>query len=378
MYKPLSVLTLAGVALSIAAMCSGVRAEDMELQDNAPDHYTVVKGDTLWDISGKFLKNPWLWSQIWQLNKDSIKDPHWIYPGDTVILDRSSGQPRLQLQPGEQHGLPVVKLSPYAREEVIESGAIPTIPISAIHAFLAKPRVIEAGEMDHAPYILGSDADRVVFGKNDDVFATGGPAKVTSWNILRPGKALKDPETGNVLGYEVEYIGDARTLVPGAPQELRITQASQEVQVNDKLAPADDTTTFEYVPRAPEKQVTGRIISAYGSVSDTGRMQTVVINRGTGAGLAPGDVLAVYRTGKTIKLNKKEQESTAWVKKSADGKARKDGEAWMYGDDGQDRVKLPDARTGLIMVYRVFDKVAYALVVQSDEPIRLLDTVKNP
>ncbi len=404
MRKLLSALTLAGVTLSALMLASSAWADTLEIQENAPDKYVVIKGDTLWDISGKFLKKPWRWPEIWGLNKATIKDPHWIYPGDVVVLDRSGAEPKLTLVPGNEHGLTTVKLSPYVREEKIESGAIPTIPISAIHAFLAQPRVVSKGALDNAPFILGSNEERVVYGKGDNVFATGGPADVKRWNILRPGKALKDPETGELLGYEVEYLGDARTLSAGAPQKIHITRSAQEILTKDKLVAAADTSTFEYMPRAPEKEVAGRIISAYGGVSDTGRYQTVVLNRGTNHGLEPGHVLAIYHTGNTVKLSRDEQDKTTWL--NTRSSAVPDGGAWLYTDlrclkdngkvtydqsadlkaitrtgcSGQDesKIKLPDARSGLLMVYRVFDKVSYALVMQSDGPVYLLDTVKNP
>ena len=400
MRKLLSALTLSVFALSAPAW-----ADTLALQENAPDKYVVVKGDTLWDISGKFLTQPWRWPEIWQLNKDSIKNPHWIYPGDTVVLDRSGAEPRLRLLKGDGHGLASVRLSPGVREEKIESGAIQTIPISAIHAFLSQPRVVSAGAMDDAPFILGSNDERVIFARGDSAYATGGPAGATRWNILRPGKALKDPESGEVLGYEVEYIGDAKTVAPGAPQKILITRTAQEALAKDKLLPAVDSDTFEYVPRAPESDINGRIISAYGGVSDTGRYQTVVLNRGSSHGLAPGHVLAIYRTGNTVALSAAEREKMTWL--AARNSSVPDGGAWLYSDvrclkdadskltydptadlkavtrvgcleHDENKIKLPDARTGLVMVYRVFDKVAYALVMQSDGPVFLLDSVKNP
>lgn len=395
---------LLSLAISACVLTQPLSADELKLREDAPDKYVVVKGDTLWDISGKFLKSPWRWPEIWGLNKEAIKDPHWIYPGDLIVLDQSSGQPRLSLVKGDQHGMTTVKLSPYSREQLIGDGPIQTIPISAIHSFLSQPRVVSAGAMDTAPFILGTNEDRVILGRGDDAFATGGPAGVSRWNILRPGKVLKDPETGEVLGHEVEYVGDARTLSDGAPQKIRITSAAQEVLTKDKLLPAADTTAFEYIPRAPETQVTGRIISAYGGVSDTGRYQTVVLNRGSNHGLAPGHVLAIHHTGNTVKLSKDELDKMKWLS----GKQGNvpDGGAWLYTDvrclkdkskitydqtadlkaltrvgcfeQDDSKVKLPDARAGLAMVYRVFDKVSYALVMQSDGPVYLLDTVKNP
>jgi hypothetical protein len=380
-------------------------ADSLELQDNAPDKYVVVKGDTLWDISGRFLKDPWRWPQIWNMNREEIKNPHWIYPGDMVVLDRSGKEPRLSLVKGGDNGMRTIKLSPGVRATDIGDEAIPAIPIRVIHPFLSQPRVVPKGALDDAPFILGTNAERVILGSGDEAFATGGKAGVTRWNVLRPGKALKDPETGEVLGYEVEYLGDARTLVEGAPQKIRITQSAQEILPKDKLVEASDSTTFEYLPRAPENQISGRIISAYGGLSDSGRYQTVVINRGSNDGLEPGHVLSVFREGKAVDLTRDEKDRMTWVNEKTSGVP--DGGAWLYSDvrclkeDGKatydqvvdvnnsfrktclgnssDRaVKLPNARSGLVMVYRVYDRVSYALIMQSDGPVYLLDSVKTP
>ncbi len=297
-------------------------ADTLKLQDNAPDKYVVVKGDTLWDISGKFLKDPWRWPQIWNLNREEIKNPHWIYPGDLIVLDRSGKEPRLSLVKGEKNGMQTVKLSPGVRTTDIGGEAIPSIPIRVIHPFLSQPRVVPQGALDDAPFILGSNAERVVLGAGDDAFATGGKPGVTRWNVLRPGKKLSDPVTGETLGYEVEYLGDARTLVEGAPQKIRITQSAQEILPKDKLVEASDSTTFEYIPHAPEGKINGRIISAYGGLSDSGRYQTVVINRGSRDGLEPGHVLAVFREGQAVTLTRDEKDRMAWVNEKIRGGSR--------------------------------------------------------
>ena len=380
-------------------------ADTLKLQDNAPDTYVVVKGDTLWDISGRFLKDPWRWPQIWNLNRDQIKNPHRIYPGDLIVLDRSGKEPRLSLVKGDQGGMQAVKLSPGVRATDIGDEAIPAIPIRVIHPFLSQPRVVPLGALDDAPYILGSNAERVVLGTGDDAFATGGKPGVANWSVLRPGKTLKDPETGEVLGYEVEYLGDARTLVEGAPQKIRITRSAQEILPKDKLVEASDSSTFEYLPHAPEGQVSGRIISAYGGLSDSGRYQTVVINRGSRDGLEPGHVLAVFREGQAVTLTRDEKDRMTWVNEKTTGVP--DGAAWLYNDvrclkenskvtydqsadvrntfrntclttSSENAIKLPDARSGLVMVYRVFDRVSYALIMDSDGPVYLLDRVKTP
>ncbi|MEQ1591193.1 MAG: LysM peptidoglycan-binding domain-containing protein [Thiobacillaceae bacterium] len=380
------------------------KADEVKLQDNAPEKYVVVKGDTLWDISGRFLKDPWRWPEVWNLNREEIKNPHWIYPGDMVVLDKSGSVPRLRLVKGSNNGMTTVKLSPGVRASEISDDAIQTIPARVIYPFLSQPRVVAEDELGNAPFILGTNEERVVLGSGDDAFATGGKEGVTRWNVLRPGKTLKDPETGEVLGHEVEYLGDARTVSPGAPQKIRITRSVQEILPKDKLVEADASMTFEYVPRAPETQVNGRIISAYGGISDSGRYQTVVINRGKRDGLEPGHVLAVYREGRAVELSKDEKEKMTWVA----GKQGTSGEgAWLNSDvrclksnskvtydqstdvrntfsntclglDSETTVKLPDARSGLVMVYRVYDRVSYALIMQSERPVYLLDKVQNP
>jgi hypothetical protein len=272
-----------------------------------------------------------------------------------------------------------------------------------IQPFLSQPRVVPLGALDDAPFILGNNVERVILGAGDPTFATGGKPGVTRWNVLRPGKALRDPVTSEVLGYEVEYLGDARTLVEGAPQTIRITKSVQEIFPKDKLVEADESATFEYVPHAPESKINGRIISAYGGLSDSGVYQTVVINRGSVDGLEPGHVLAVFREGLAVMLSKDENERMAWVK---DKSAGVDG-AWLYSDvrclkensmvsydrtadvyksfrntclntASDNAVKLPDFRSGLVMVYRVYDRVSYALIMQSEGPVYLLDAVRNP
>jgi hypothetical protein len=393
------------LVISLALLlATPVLADTLKLQDNAPDKYVVVKGDTLWDISGKFLKDPWRWPQIWNMNREEIKNPHWIYPGDLVVLDRSGKEPRLSLVKSDKGDMRTVKVSPGERITELDSAAIPPIPSRAIFAFLSQPRVAPFDALDGAPFILGTNSERVVLGTGDEVFATGGKPGVTRWNVLRPGKELKDPATGEVLGYEVEYLGDARTLVEGAPQKIRITQAAQEILPKDKLVKADEGTAFEYIPHAPDSKINGRIISAYGGMSDSGQYQTVVIDRGSRDGLEQGHVLAVYREGAAVALSSVESSNMTWVKEAG---GAPDGGAWLYSDvrclkeDGKvtydqvaevnssfrktclssssdGDVKLPDAQSGLVMVYRVYERVSYALIMQSSGPVYLLDRVQTP
>jgi hypothetical protein len=407
-------------------------ADTIKLQDNAPEAHIVVKGDTLWDISARFLKDPWRWPQLWNLNREDIKNPHLIYPGDLIVLDRSGASPRLSLVKGDNNGLPTVKLSPGVRATDIASEAIPPIPISAIHAFLNQPLLVTQEQLDNSLEIIGTNEERVIMTEGDSVYATSDESGITRWQAYRKGQPLTNPDDGKLLGYEAEYLGDAETVVPGNPQKLRITRVSQEIMARDKIFPAREHTEYEFVPHAPAKPISGKVISAYGSTgsANTGRFQTVVINRGAADGLEPGHVLAVYRAGKVVKMNKAGRQRWVYMDYGCIKPGQEDnldpfykpGEVmeactsddvevqagpWLYMDVGclkagkkvsfnqffdpkevYDREcadksqanggQLPDARTGLVMVYRVFDRVAYALIMQSERPVYLLDKVTNP
>ncbi|OYY81504.1 MAG: peptidoglycan-binding LysM-like protein, partial [Hydrogenophilales bacterium 16-62-9] len=300
------------LALLLAAP---VLADTLKLQDNAPDKYVVVKGDTLWDISARFLKDPWRWPQIWNLNREEVKNPHWIYPGDLIVLDRSGKEPRLALVKGGKNGMPTIKLSPGVRAAEIGRNAIPAIPITAIHAFLKQPLLVSEDQLNNAPQILGTNEERVIMTTGDTAYATSDGSANRNWQIYRQGQALTNPDNGALLGYEAVFLGDAETLVAGNPQKLQIKRVAQEVFAKDKLLPAQETTVFEFVPHAPEKPISGKVISAYGAegMSNSGRYQTVVINRGAQDGLEPGHVLAVYRTGKLVKMDPKEGGRQRWV-----------------------------------------------------------------
>lgn len=387
----------------ILAMSASAHADTPDFSANAPDRHVVAKGDTLWDISGRFLNNPWLWPKVWDVNREAIANPHLIYPGDVIVFDRLNQ--RLRIERGDGSGMQTVKLSPDGRVTPLDDDAIPPVPMRAIHPFLAQPRVVDMGALDRAPFVLGNNIDeKVIFGAGDDAYATGGPEGVTRWSLLRPGQTLTDPETGEPLGVEVEYLGDARTLVEGAPQKIRVTRSVQEIKPDDKLAATDESLRFDFQPRAPQDDIRGRILAAYGGVSESGLHQTVLINRGARDGLEPGHVLAVYSEGLAVTLTRKQATQVAWASGAAgapdqgawlasDVRCLKEGKRASYSQSANLRdsfrntcltnsdanaVKLPDARSGLVMVYRVFDRVAYALIVESSGPVYLLDAVKNP
>lgn len=322
-------------------MAFSSHADTLKMQENAPDRYVVVKGDTLWDISAKFLRDPWKWPQIWGMNREEIQNPHWIYPGDVIVLDRSGATPRLSLLKAEQYG--TVKLSPQVRVEAEADQGVPSIPASAVSAFISQPFVMEEGALNDVPRIIGAQEDRIVLGAGDQAYATNGKGDTRNWKILRPGKALKDPDTKELLGYQVEYLGEAHTVAEGDPQRILITRSSEEIQPGDRLKPATDAYSFRYIPHPPAVSILGRVISTYGGVSEAGQYATVVLNKGKRDGLDVGTVLAVYKKGNVV-----------------------------------DKIRLPDSRSGLVMVYRVFDKVCYALVMQTHRPVNLLDIVRNP
>lgn len=411
-------------------------AQTLELNEQAPERYTVKKGDTLWDISGRYLKHPWRWPELWGYNKAEIANPHRIYPGDVLVIDRSSGQPRLRVlgsgeviasRPGG-----TVKLSPRVRSESLAREAIPAIAPSAINPFLSQPLVTEAGELDRAPYIVGTDDERVILGPGDRAYVSGlDGSPRADWHIYRPGKAFVDPDSGEALGTEAEFLGNARVIRAAEPATIEITRSTKEINARDRIGPANEDSTFSYVPHAPAMPVEARIISAYGGVAEIGQYAIAVINKGRRDGIEEGHVLAVHRKGRTVEpLKTKRRNAFAFVAKDClkpDAVVRYDGhydpmytheecpairspdapsQAWTYSDVGclkpGQRVRydeffdpkevyrtpcreatggpvtLPDERSGLLMVFRVFDRVSYALVVQSTRPVYLLDVVRNP
>lgn len=327
-------------------------ADDVQLQENHPDRYVVVKGDTLWGISGRFLKNPWLWPKVWKMNRAQIKNPHLIYPGDVVVLDTSSGQPQLRLL------RETVTLQPGIREEALEKEAIPTIAPNIIAPFLSQPLVIENGELEGATSIISGQENRVVLSPGVKIYAD----KIEEndglfWHVYRSGNPFIDPETKETLGIEAVYLGDAKVLKYGEPATAEIARAKEEIFIGDKLVPAPETLFTSFVPRAPEEQVKGQIMTVYSGVAEAGPNSIVTINRGSTNGLEQGHVLAINRLGKLIKNPN--------IK---NGKAAKDAPP----------IKLPDERIGLLMVFRTFDRVSYGLIMQASEPVNVLDVVQNP
>jgi LysM repeat protein len=361
---------------------AGVPVSD--LKSDAPDSYTVQKGDTLWGIAGKFLKNPWQWPDIWNMNKDRIKDPHRIYPGDVIRLDKSGASASLSLASGgtaEEAAANVVKVEPRVRVEPLAT-SIPSIPSSTIGPFLTQPLIVEAGGLDNAPSIVANDEARVVVGAGDTTYADRIVATdVINWQVFRQGQPLSDPETGELLGYEAKYIGDARVKRFGPLTTLEVTKAREEINRGDRLMPARELSLPSYVPHAPDKPIRGVIMSVDGGVSELGQYQIVTINRGSRDGVEVGHVLASFRTGAPISDRRagdafQWRNPSSWFTWNTIQKAGADPAPDAAPPSGA--LVLPDERNGIIFVFRVFEKLSYAMVMKANRPIYIGDKVQTP
>lgn len=318
--------------------------QPIELAPDAPDRHTVVKGDTLWDIAAKFLKDPFRWPDIWKMNAEQVKNPHRIYPGQVVILDRNG--PSLRL--GN-----VVKLSPQVRVEVPPQ-EIPAIPANVIEPFLAQPLVIETDSLEKAPRIVALQENRVYGGNGNLVYASGVDPKIGQWQVYKPGQPLRDPDSGEALGVEAIYLGNAR--VSGAAGQdvtpLTIVSARQEIGRGDQLVPASRPEIMSYMPHKPAQPVEGRVLKLYDGVGVGGRNSIVAISRGRKDGLEMGHVLALYSAATTV-TNR-------------------------FGDGQLQTHALPEERYGLMFVFRVFDRVSYALITDASRPVAAGDRIRQP
>ena len=329
---------------------------DVKLQENPPARYTVKRGDTLWGISSRFLKTPWKWPDVWGMNRDQVKNPHLIYPGDVIILDLSGATPRLRLEGVPDGGLSrwygyelqVSKLEPRMHSKALAS-AIPTIPAKALDPFLTRPLVVDPDVAAAAPRIVGTRDHRVVLAANDVAFATGlDQSKGGYWNLYRPGRTFLDPDTKETLGYEAVYLGDAQIESFGEISALRLLRVEQEVGKGDRLAVIPALQSMPYVPRAPEKKVRGKVIAGTSTaVAEIGPLSVVIMNRGARDGLESGHVLGLYRSEGSVGV-------------------------------GDRMVPLPEQQFGLVLVFRVFNKMSYGLVMMAERPVNIEDTVKNP
>lgn len=334
-----------------------VMADELALAPGHPDSYVVKKGDTLWDISGKFLEKPWLWPEIWHNNPD-IANPHLIYPGDTLRLVNIGGKTKLMVERGEAGNTmkmspdcPAGKLCPAVRVESLEP-PIPAIPLDVIDPFLTGTRIVASGALEDAPYVLMGSQQHVVTGAGDLINARGEfDTAVPIYGIFRKGKVYTDDETGELLGVQAIDIGSARVKnAEGDIAQLSVLRSTQHVAINDRLLPNEERRIQSiFYPASPQADIKGSIIDVEGGVSQIGKMNVVVIDRGEREGLEIGNILAIYQRGETVK----DTNINEWV-------------------------KLPDERAGLLMVFNVFEKTSFGLVLQVDRPLTVGSVVRNP
>jgi len=345
-----------GLSLSLAASAwseSGDLAQ--YLKPGHPDVYVVVKGDTLWDISGVFLERPWLWPEIWRINPQ-IENPHLIYPGDRIALVWVEGQPRLVLErgvAGRTYKLTpsdTERLSPQIRATPLES-AIPAIRLDAIQGFLVQNRVVDPEVLSDAPYVVLGESERLVLGAGDRLYVRGNLPDSESFSIMRRGPLYVDPETNEVLGQEATYIGLGRTVSQDDDiATMFLSSTRQEVQIGDRVLPTEERKVAStFFPSSPQGDTDGQIISVFDGVTQVGPYDVVVLNRGEREGLEVGNVLAIYKRG-----------------------------ALARDRIANETIRLPSERAGLLMVFRTFEKLSYGLVLAAERPLSINDQVRNP
>jgi hypothetical protein len=332
-----------------------------ELAANAPDTYTVKKGDTLWGISGLFLKSPWRWPELWGMNLEQIRNPHLIYPGQLLILEKVDGRARLTTGRAVET-LDSGRLAPRIRSEELLSDAISSVPMHLIGPFLNDAVVFENNALESAPRIVATQEGRVMLSRGETAYVRGEVEGSRLWQMFRQPKPLIDPESGEVLGYEARHVGTAELLAlpdknatPRAdevlPSTFRITQLREEAGVGDRLAPLPSRDLSAFAPHPPASPLSGRIVSVYGDSLYAGQNQIVSLNRGQRDGLERGHVLALWRAGQ------RRPDTT---------------------DANRPMVVLPDERHGLLFVFRVFDRVSYALILNVKDPVSKGDRFTQP
>ena len=340
---------------------TGVALED--LAPNAPDQHVVQRGDTLWGISGLFLKTPWRWPELWGMNLDQIRNPHLIFPGQVLVLEKSNGRATLRMGRSGGAGEPTntVRMGPRVRSELLDNGAIAAIPLNLIGPFLNEAVVFDGNELQTAPRIVAAPEGRVLMARGDTAYVRGDLAGARDFRLFRELKPLTDPSTREVLGFEGRYVGTAEYVrsgssvqMPGAvvPDTFQITNTRLEAVVGDRLSPVPQQDLAAFVPRPPPNPVNGQIVSIYGDGLRAGQNQVVAINRGQRDGMERGHVLALWRSGVP---------------------------ASDRTGPGQPVVlQLPDERHGTMFVFRVFDRVSYALVLSVQQPVRAGDRFTQP
>jgi hypothetical protein len=355
------VTRLVAAGLVACVVAGPVQAANCSFRPNAPDQHIVVKRDTLWDISATFLANPWCWPEVWGLNRDDIRNPHWIYPGQVIYFDRARGRLSL-LRPGgdEGAGMPVTRLSPQVRTEGLGKDAVQSIPAGMIEPYLTQPLIVEPGELAAAPRIAASQEGHVYLGVGDKVYVRGDLKGGSTFQVFRPGSALRDPDTNKVIAHEATYLGTVTLQAEARPgvdvHTFTVTSSNQEIGIGDRLIATPPAPLRNFVPHAPERPVRARLMSIHSGVTYAGQSQVVAVNRGSIDGLDVGSVLELYHFGKTV----------------ADP-----GQRGFLGI-GRSSIRLPDEQYGTLFVFRVFRNVSYGLIMQVTAPAQVGDVAKSP
>jgi hypothetical protein len=291
------------------------------------------------------------------MNRDQVRNPHWIYPGQVIYFDRAAGRLRLGKPTGGYGGeMPTVRLSPQIRASSMASDAIPTISPSVIEPFLSKPLVIEADGLQNAPRIVATQENHVYLSANDKAYVRGDLKGATVFQAFRPGKPLRDPANGQIIGYEAVYLGTIKLLrtskAENEPHTFTVLNAKEEIGVGDRLIPQEPTPVINYVPHAPGKVIDARIVAIYGGVTQAGQNQIISINRGANDGIDVGTVLELYRLGAV------QRDLTV--------------------EKGKEVIKLPDENYGDLFIFRVFNNISYGLIMEVTDPAQVGDVVASP
>jgi len=339
------------------------------LVDNYPNSYTVVRGDTLWDISARFLRDPWLWPEVWQVNEQII-NPHLIYPGDVITLVWVDGKPQLRLGSGS------VRLGPKVRYEDL-GNAIPTIPFDAISAFLAKPTVLDRSVADSLPYILASADGRLVMSEGNKVYARGNINADNTYNVMHIGDPYFDPETNFIFGYEATNVGEGTVVRMGDPATIDLTDSNREILRGDRLLSVDPRDVgSNYYPLPAPSDLDGSIISVVDGVAYIGQYDIIVLNRGANAGLEDGSVVSIYQRGDLVADPYAQQKQVS--DESRDGLVNNLKKVFSGGGGNNNLVKLPDEPAGEAMVFRTYESISYALVMRAVREIHEGDRIRTP
>jgi LysM repeat protein len=349
------------VGPSAAAADTAPNGGPIALAPNAPDSYVVKRGDTLWGIAKVFLRDPWYWPEIWQVNQQ-IQNPHLIYPGDTLRLVYIDGRPQLTLQRGMLERGNSARAEPRVRSEPLEA-AVTTIPYEAVAAFMSKPSVLTNEQIKAAPYVFATTDDHVAMSDGNIIYARGfhDPAAMGShYNVVRVGDPLRDPDDNRIVGYDGIFTGSGRVTRLGDPVTLVMTESTRETELGDKLFVGGIDVPMDFVPAPPKVRVDGRIMAVSDGVTIIGQYQVVVINRGARDGLAPGNVLAVFDVG--------------GMQRDTLNKGYLGGMSRLFAKN----VRLPDERSGTFMVFKTFDRMSFGLIMEAKNVIRVADRVANP